>query len=191
MVMALTAAERSRRWRERHPGAQAKAYAAWVKANYSYVLECNRQWYARNREQRAEKNREWYKNHPGYWKKRSRAKLNTVERAYYARNATRLAAEKREYNRTHPAKVKASNLRQRAQRTAAPGYASPEQIAARIAYYGGRCAYCQTGVYEQLDHVIPIARGGSNWPANLRPACRRCNQSKKAKKLTEWRPLLQ
>jgi len=31
------------------------------------------------------------------------------------------------------------------------------------------------------DHIIPIARGGSNDPTNGRTICRRCNQSKKDK----------
>lgn len=70
---------------------------------------------------------------------------------------------------------------------AAPGACSAEQIRARIAFYGGRCAYCR-GPYEHLDHVVPISRGGSNWAANIRPACSRCNLSKGAKPLSQWLP---
>jgi 5-methylcytosine-specific restriction endonuclease McrA len=32
-----------------------------------------------------------------------------------------------------------------------------------------------------VDHVIPIARGGSDDPENLIAACRRCNYSKQDK----------
>ena len=63
---------------------------------------------------------------------------------------------------------------------------SQEDIAARVAYYGGKCAYCPDGEYEHLDHVIPLARGGKHCPANLRPACEGCNLSKKDKPLDEW-----
>jgi 5-methylcytosine-specific restriction endonuclease McrA len=28
--------------------------------------------------------------------------------------------------------------------------------------------------------VIPLSVGGTNWPANLRPACRSCNSAKGA-----------
>lgn len=60
-----------------------------------------------------------------------------------------------------------------------------EAIVARIAFYGNKCAYCG-GPYEHLDHVIPLARGGKHCPANLRPACARCNLSKKDKSLKDW-----
>ena len=36
-----------------------------------------------------------------------------------------------------------------------------------------------------IDHVKPIARGGSNWPANLRPACTPCNSRKGTAVITE------
>ncbi len=65
--------------------------------------------------------------------------------------------------------------------TTAPGTASPEQIAARVAVYGGLCWICRAAPYDALDHVKPLARGGSNWPANLRPACTPCNSRKGAK----------
>ena len=59
----------------------------------------------------------------------------------------------------------------------APGHASTDQVAARWAYYADRCWMCGEPA-TQNDHVIPLSRGGSNWPANLRPACGPCNREK-------------
>lgn len=67
------------------------------------------------------------------------------------------------------------------------GAASVEDIEARLAFYGFHCAYCGIGKAECLDHVIPLSRGGSNWPANLRPACKSCNSEKRNRTLSEWR----
>jgi hypothetical protein len=50
------------------------------------------------------------------------------------------------------------------------------------------CQYC--GATEgplHLDHVIPIARGGTNDPNNLTTACETCNTSKGSKLPDEWR----
>ena len=45
------------------------------------------------------------------------------------------------------------------------------------------CQYCgATGTDLEIDHVIPVALGGSNSEINLVTACRKCNR-KKGKKL--------
>lgn len=50
-----------------------------------------------------------------------------------------------------------------------------------------RCAYCGTtqGPFH-VEHIHPIARGGSNAPSNLECACVPCNMSKGSKLLSEW-----
>ena len=76
--------------------------------------------------------------------------------------------------------------RRRKERKAnAVGFCSKEQLEARIAYYGYRCAYCR-GPYEHVDHVIPLSRGGAGWPSNLVPSCASCNCSKGNKNVWEW-----
>jgi hypothetical protein len=40
---------------------------------------------------------------------------------------------------------------------------------------------------DTLDHVVPLVRGGTNYEGNLVPACRKCNSSKAAWLLTEWK----
>lgn len=60
---------------------------------------------------------------------------------------------------------------------AAPGVATPEAIASRMAIFGWRCWMCG-GSFTTVDHAIPLRRGGTNWPANLRPACLSCNSRK-------------
>jgi 5-methylcytosine-specific restriction endonuclease McrA len=52
----------------------------------------------------------------------------------------------------------------------------------------GRCWYCQcelNGKYE-VEHRVPIDRGGHNNPSNLVLACRDCNRSKGNKLPSEW-----
>lgn len=49
-----------------------------------------------------------------------------------------------------------------------------------------RCAHC--GAYEprQVDHLIPVARGGRNMAFNLVPSCGPCNSSKGDTELFQW-----
>ena len=49
-----------------------------------------------------------------------------------------------------------------------------------------RCSFCDE-LADTIDHVIPLVRGGTNYEGNLIPACRRCNSSKQARLIIEWR----
>lgn len=51
-----------------------------------------------------------------------------------------------------------------------------------------RCAYCDQVIEGQPDpdHVVPLARGGSNGFSNILPACQPCNGDKRDLLLWEW-----
>lgn len=57
-------------------------------------------------------------------------------------------------------------------------------------YYDNKCIYCG-GKYEDLDHIVPLSKGGTHTKDNLAPACKDCNRNggKGAKILfEEWLP---
>jgi len=134
-------------------------------------------------------------------------------RRYLERHAERLAYEKavRRDNRLNPAEARAKYVvrkawqrkqwgerhpeqdaiyrhtqmrRRRGRKLGAAGKTSTRQLRARWDYYGGRCWMCGA-VATETDHVIALAQGGSEWPANLRPACAPCNRRKNGKPLAE------
>ncbi|HUP57113.1 MAG TPA: HNH endonuclease [Bdellovibrionota bacterium] len=46
----------------------------------------------------------------------------------------------------------------------------------------GLCHYCRRSfpaTQLTMDHVVPIARGGTSTPGNIVPACSACNRDKK------------
>lgn len=53
-----------------------------------------------------------------------------------------------------------------------------EQLAAKVAFWAGRCWVC-SGPFEAIDHVKPLAKGGPHMLANLRPICTACNTRKR------------
>lgn len=84
---------------------------------------------------------------------------------------------------------KASNYRWRARRAKAEGVVTHADELRIYASQNGLCAYCArplNGIYD-ADHIIPLSRGGSNWPENICCACERCNSSKNAKTAEEYR----
>lgn len=74
----------------------------------------------------------------------------------------------------------AATQRRRAIKKKAAGTTTEAQLGARIAMWGGRCYMCGVAA-TTIDHVIPLSKGGTNWPANLRPACKPCNSAKGTK----------
>jgi hypothetical protein len=44
--------------------------------------------------------------------------------------------------------------------------------------YGGRCAECDADTYLEFDHIVPVAKGGSNSEENVQLLCRKCNLAK-------------
>lgn len=126
------------------------------------------------------------------WKADNPEAAVRIQKASATRNAAKRAAAQRIYRKANRAAQLAAaarwKLENRARATAletvrnarkagAAGSATPGQIAARVAYYDGKCWMCGAP-WQQIDHVKPVAKGGPNWPANLRPACAPCNRSK-------------
>ena len=46
--------------------------------------------------------------------------------------------------------------------------------------FGNKCWICG-GPFQEIDHVIPLAKGGLHTLSNLRPSCTYCNRSKGTK----------
>jgi hypothetical protein len=52
---------------------------------------------------------------------------------------------------------------------------------------GFNCVYCYRTEDLSLDHIVPFSLGGSDSIENLVCCCRKCNSSKGAKPLNQWR----
>ena len=98
-------------------------------------------------------------------------------RAYRAAHREQSEAVRQAYLKANPQVRRAARNAHRAKLVGAPGNASADQVQARIDVFGGCCWICKAP-YEEIDHLIPLSRGGSNWPANLRPICKSCNRRK-------------
>lgn len=76
-------------------------------------------------------------------------------------------------------KRRAHDRRRRDRARLAPGLNQYERYAllAKWKRQGRACSYCPARA-TSVDHVIPLALGGTNYEGNLTPACRSCNGSK-------------
>lgn len=122
------------------------------------------------------------------------AQIKDAKRRWKARNpnAWRATPEQRRqatarYFAKDPAKYRLERLaiahRRRARKRAVGGTFTRVDILDLYKRQGGRCVYCSVDLQHryEVDHIIPVARGGSNWPSNLQLLCRPCNRSKSHK----------
>lgn len=110
-------------------------------------------------------------------------KMRAYSREWCRKNYSTVKAQFKQWRIDNPERSREHNRSRRAKMQAI----SPDLIAARFSVFGNACAYCglENGSLE-VDHVIPLANGGKHIPANIRPACRTCNGSKAARKLSDW-----
>lgn len=106
------------------------------------------------------------------WAKSNRDKRNR----YYKKYATK-----------YPEKIA---VRARNRRIAVRGLAgthSEKDINEIMLLQHMKCAYCKNALQEyHVDHIVPVASGGSNNRANLQILCPKCNWHKSAKDPIEF-----
>lgn len=155
-----------------------------------------------HRAEHLERHRAYYQAHKEKWSSKRNDPEWVAHRAefahenYVANRDDRILANK-EWARNNPERVRlrrtAANQNRRARALKIDGRICVADIAALIVSQtdenGLHCAYCYEVMEKPtLDHIVPLKRGGTNWPINLCIACRKCNRGKGAKLLSEWKP---
>jgi len=102
--------------------------------------------------------------------------------AYYAAHREEIAAYHATYNTTNPEQGRARGRNRRARVRGNGGTHTVADVRAQYKRQRGRCYWCKAKVADyHVDHVTPLALGGSNGPENLVITCLHCNTSKSAK----------
>lgn len=178
-----------KKWRERHPDIKDRATMNWREKNWDRYLANNARYRNKYRQRTRDCLNAMYarrKQDPEYM-----AKRRELHEIY--RNSPEGKAVLAKWKADHPDRVRelaraAHVKRMLIIRNGGHGTSTPEQFWAQCEFFGWRCAYCLKPIHKdnvEIDHIIPIAKGGSGWPSNLAPACRSCNSKKHAKR---WLP---
>jgi 5-methylcytosine-specific restriction endonuclease McrA len=184
--------------------AKAKA-KRWHWEHRDFANERSRQYAAADREASRRRKNEWYAANAEYARKAEnqryhRDKANGKRRKLNL-DSTKTKVRQKRYVENHRDRRRTSSLRyakslkgraahhrRRALINNAPGSHTADDLRTLYALQEERCAYCGITLHGEyhVDHMQPIARGGSNWPDNLALTCSDCNLSKGAKTPGEW-----
>lgn len=138
----------------------------------------------------AEKHREHSREAMRRWRANNPEARLARDRAYKQRHLEQVRAGHRRYRLRYPDVRRIIWQRRRARELGAGGNFTIDEWAALCERYGQRCAYCGSAGPLQVDHRVPLARGGTHDMTNILPACQSCNLKKGASSEQEFRARL-
>jgi len=154
----LTAAERQRRYRQRHPERAKEIQRRYKENNPGATAAASRRFYERNAESEKARSIEWRRANP--------------------------EAARKIQMRSHYKNYESDIMRMAARRAAVRAYVSDKDIRRIMSQ---SCAECGSNDNLHLDHIVPLSRGGKHTVGNLQMLCGKCNLSKNKSLTVEWR----
>lgn len=123
------------------------------------------------------------------WRKANPELAREARRAEYQANKDWYKKHNAKWYADNPEKAKAIANRRRSRLLSAEGSRTGDDILRIVKAQGGKCAHCRRSVGSayHVDHVNPLALGGSNCATNLQILCPECNLSKGSKDPIEWK----
>lgn len=175
---------RGKKYRMANKDRKAFADSEYYKNNKSRIQEYLRNYYEKNKEKIKDRAREYV---------RTNSEANKIKCVIWYRRNTERAKEY--YRKTYPLRKEQFNAYSRTRRSRkrnAEGFHTEADIKELFVNQGGKCNGCLDDLYKtgkqkyHVDHIIPLSRGGNNWPTNLQLLCPSCNLSKHDKTQEEW-----
>lgn len=140
--------------------------------------------YLANKDAKLQKSKNWYSQNAG--------RKHETQSVWRQKNKDIDRANHREWRLKNPDSVIASMANRRARKAEAGGTYNASDIKKLFGLQNGKCAACCIKLIRSgagrfhIDHIMPIALGGSNWPHNLQLLCPTCNYKKHAKDPIDW-----
>lgn len=169
---------RTAAWEKTHKERRRLLAAARYAATKEHHLAQQRRYVAANPEKR--------KLSQAAYRERSKEARRAYNSSYYEAHRAACNATTSAWAKSHPDEMRVVRSRRRARKHAGTTTRiKRKDLHAHLDRLGRQCVYCH-GPYQELDHLVPLARGGPHSIDNLVPSCRSCNRRKQRRLPHEW-----
>ena len=122
------------------------------------------------------------------WQRNNPEKVKIRNSKWEQKNKKKRAAISDAYRKRHPERARATRASCDARRRGAEGFFTKSDILQMGENQKWKCQNCHVCIKKKyhVDHINPIAKGGTSWPSNLQLLCPPCNMSKGAMDPFEW-----
>ena len=114
------------------------------------------------------------------WQKAHRAEQSASQQRWKDQNPEKVRAKNRRWRSNNLETARTHERNSRLKRNGVEGICTGDDVNLIFKAQMGKCAYCRIklGPKFHRDHIIPLSKGGTNWPRNVQLTCVRCNLKK-------------
>ena len=156
----------NKKWREKNAITLKASKKKYVEDNREKVATAKHKYYLENKE-----------------------KCLAASKKHKAENKDYYSAMSKKWREDNREQVRLNNRNRRKKIREAEGVHFLDDILRIFKMQKGKCAACYEKIKDKryhVDHIHPLALGGTNWPKNLQILCPECNMSKGAKRPEEF-----
>lgn len=167
---------------------QKEKTSAWIQSNPEKVKVFNVRWREANPEKSKDIKSNWYKANAEKVKCLAKARSKTekakaLTAAWQAKNKEKSKENIAAWHKANPEAGRIYEQNRRIKKRIADNKLSRNLAGKLLILQKGKCACCkqQLGKKYHLDHIMPLALGGTNTDSNIQLLRSTCNQQKHAK----------
>lgn len=114
------------------------------------------------------------------YKEKNPEKVKLAKRTWIKNNPEKMVAARAAWIQSNPEKHRMYRENRRALERNAPGKVSSDRVETLLGLQRKKCAVCRCDISKkyEIDHIIPLAIGGTHYDTNIQLLCVTCNRSK-------------